>query len=376
MLRAVFIAVLSSNACDLAVADDHALDRRIRHDLSAVRLERRRQRVGDRAHAAACEAPRADRSVDVAHVVMQQDVSGARRVHAHCRADDAAARQVRLDEIRFEVLAEKVGDAHRVEADGVVDRLLAELRELLAQIDHLPDVPRPQRRRVRRRAHEQRADELALTHHVRRIALICVRIPRVVTREFAALHVVIGVVAQNVAGARDRHATAVRHDLQSVARQLQIAEELRPQQAAHVGAVRVDPAFLNLTADRGAADPRVALQHQHLEARAREISRIGQAVVSGADDDGIVALHGFAAPLTSTMRLRSRDLAHDTIDRRLESFERFAEATLVMRLANEPGLARVRFAQHAQIMQLQGRALRRRCSRCWPNHDNFAAAAR
>ena len=153
-----------------------------------------------------------------------------------------------------------------------------------------------QRRRVRRRAQQQRADELALAHHVRRVAAVRVRVARVVTRELAALHVVVGVVAENVAGARDGDAAAVRHDLQAVARQLQIAEDLGPQQAAHVGAVRVDPALLDLAADRRAADPRVALEHQHLEAGAREIGGIGQAVVAGADDDGIVALHRFAPP--------------------------------------------------------------------------------
>ena len=137
-----------------------------------IGLERGGDRLRHRAHAAARESPRADRAVDVAHVVMQQHVGRARRVHAHGRADDAAAGEVRLDEIGLEIFAEEIRDAHRVEAHRVVDGLLAELRELLAEIDHFADVARPQRGRVRRRAQQQRTDELALAHHVGRVAVV------------------------------------------------------------------------------------------------------------------------------------------------------------------------------------------------------------
>jgi len=54
-------------------------------------------------------------------------------------------------------------------------------------------------------------------------------------------------------------------DLQAVARQLEVPEQLRPQQAADVRAVRVHPAFLDLAADGRAADLGVALDHEHLE---------------------------------------------------------------------------------------------------------------
>ena len=175
---------------------------------------------------------------------MQQDVRRARRIDAERRADDAAARQMRLDEIGLEVLAEEVGDTHGVKADRVVDRLLTELGEFLAQIDHLADVARPERGRVGRRAQQQRTNELALPHHVRRVAVVGIGIARVVPRELAALHVVIRVVAEDVAAARDRHPAAVGHHLQPMARELQVAEQLRPQQTANIRAVRVDPALL------------------------------------------------------------------------------------------------------------------------------------
>jgi hypothetical protein len=141
---------------------------------------------------------------------------------------------MRLDQVRLEVLAQEIGDAHRVEADRVVDELLADLHEFLAEEDQLADVAWLERRRVRRRAHQERADELALSHHVGRVAAVCVGILRVVTRELAALHGLVGVVAEDVAGPRDRDTAAVRHYLQPVLRELEVAKQLGPQEAAHV----------------------------------------------------------------------------------------------------------------------------------------------
>ena len=212
---------------------------------------------------------------------------------------------MRLDEVRFEVFAEKISDAHRVEANGVVDHLFAELREFLGEIDHFANVPGPERGGIRGCAQQQRADELALTHDVGRIPAVGVGITGVVSREFAPLHVLVRVIAEDVSVARDRHPTAIGHDLQSVARQLQVAEDLRSQQAANVRAVRVDPPFLNLTADRCTADPRVTLEHQHLEPGAREVGGVRQAVVAGADDDCIVGRHAAGAFIPRNARVRS-----------------------------------------------------------------------
>ena len=46
----------------------------------------------------------------------------------------------------------------------------------------------------------------------------------------------------------------------------------------------------SLPAHRGAADVRLALEHQHLEARARQIAGGDQAVMAGADDDRVEML--------------------------------------------------------------------------------------
>jgi hypothetical protein len=255
---------------------------------------------GHRAHPAASEAPGADRAVDVAHVVMQQHVRRTRRVHAHGGTDDAAPGEVRFDQVGLEVLAEEVGDAHRVEADHVVDDLLAELRELLAEIDHLADIAGLERGRIRRRAQQQRADELALTHHLGRIPVIGVPVRGVVARELAPLDGVVGVVAEDVARARKGDAATVWHDLEPVFRELEVAEQLGPKQAADVGAVRVDPALLDLAADRGAADIRVALEYQDLETGPGEVGGVRKAIVARADHDRIVVRHHLFPPSLRT----------------------------------------------------------------------------
>src|SRR3546814_4103668 len=64
-----------------------------------------------------------------------------------------------------------------------------------------------------------------------------------------------------------------------VARQVEVAHYLRPQQAADVGAVGVGPAGIELAAGRGAADVVAALQRQGLEAASRQVAGSGEAVV-------------------------------------------------------------------------------------------------
>ena len=197
-------------------------------------------------------------AVDIAHVMVQQHVSRARRLHAERRADDAAAGEVRLDHVILEILVQVIRDAEHVEAQRVVDRLFAELAELAAQVQQFLEVARGERGRVRRRAQQHRADEAALTHGVARIAQVRVGIARAEARDLAALDVLVDVAAEHVAIACEGDSAAIGHDLQSMPREVESAEDLRPQQAADVGAVRVDPVLVQLAAHGRAADPRVA----------------------------------------------------------------------------------------------------------------------
>ena len=71
-------------------------------------------------------------------------------------------------------------------------------------------------------------------------------------------------------------------------RQIEIANDLRPQQRDHVGANGKLEAGKDLFGHRGAAQHVAALQHQDFLAGARQIGGVHQAVVAAADHDGVV----------------------------------------------------------------------------------------
>ncbi len=108
--------------------------------------------IRNRTHAAAGDTPRADRTVDITHDVMQQDVRGTRRVHTERRADDARGGHGSLDQVVFEVIVQKIGRAHREESQILVNLFFAELPELLREEQELPDIARAQAQRIGRRA--------------------------------------------------------------------------------------------------------------------------------------------------------------------------------------------------------------------------------
>ena len=80
----------------------------------------------------------------------------------------------------------------------------------------------------------------------------------------------------------------------------------RAQQRKRVGAGRGAHAGPQLLGHAGAADEVAALEHLHVEARARQVGGGDQAVVAGADDDRVahhrqaMAMDDFARPAGST----------------------------------------------------------------------------
>ena len=208
---------------------------------------------------------------------------------------------MRLDDLAFEVLVQHVGAAHRPEAQRVVHARLAELAEVLARGTAAPDVTRLERGRVRRLAQQQRLDEAAVPQHVAHVAVVGLGIAARMARDLAAQGVVVVVERQVLAVAHHGAAALVGDDLQPVTRQFEAADDLGAQQAAHVRAVRVREVLVQAAADGRAADVGIALEHQHLEAGARQVARRHQPVVAGAHHDGVVLLaaHGSLSPRSS-----------------------------------------------------------------------------
>ena len=91
-----------------------------------------------------------------------------------------------------------------------------------------------------------------------------------------------------VAAGHRRERAVERQNLEAVLRQLQLADDLGPEQRHDVRTDgKLEPGD-DLFGDGRAADDVTPLDDEHLATRARQIRRRRQAVVPGADDDGVV----------------------------------------------------------------------------------------
>lgn len=186
---------------------------------------------------------------------------------------------------------EEVGDRHRPEAQGQRHFLSGETGEFLAEIKQLAKIARLEAGGIGRGAHQQRLDEAALPCDVARIAVVGLGVALGEAGEFAAMRIVVAVVGEIVAVAREHRAAFIGDHLQAEARQLQIAHDLGPEQRADIGAVGVEKARRQLAAGGRTADPVVLLDHQHVEPGALQIAGVDQPVVAAADDDRVPCLH-------------------------------------------------------------------------------------
>lgn len=89
--------------------------------------------IGDGARATAAEAPGAEGAVDFAHVVMEQNVCGARRANSEESTDDSGSGHGGFEDIGLKPLAEKIGGAHGHELDEGVTLVGGELAKAVHQ---------------------------------------------------------------------------------------------------------------------------------------------------------------------------------------------------------------------------------------------------
>ena len=284
------VAVLEHHAARAVLAHDNARDRRLGADLDAGLPRGGRNRFGDGAGAAAREAPRAKRAVDLAHVVVQQYVGRARRAHAQERADDAARRHRRLQHVGLEPLIQEIDRAHRHELDLVEAVFGRQVAEAAAEEQQPRQIAWVQRPRIGRRHVEDWLDEARHLDHRERVLVVGFRVDARMPRDLAARLRVI-VHAPQVIAARHRRERAVeRQDLETVARQIELANDLGPEQRHDVGADREAEARKDFLGHGRAAEHVPAFEDDDAAPRAREIRGVHEPVVSAADDDGVVSL--------------------------------------------------------------------------------------
>ena len=125
-----------------------------------------------------------------------------------------------------------------------------------------------------------RLDEPRHLHH--RLAVLVVRLgiePRV-ARDLAARPGVIVHAPQIVAVGHRREGAVERQDFEAVPRQIEVADDLGPQQRHDVRADGELETRKDFFGDGCAAEDVAAFQHQHLAPGAREIGGSGEAVVA------------------------------------------------------------------------------------------------
>ncbi len=240
---------------------------------------------------------------------------GARIVRSAVLAIEAVGENQRLQMRGFERAVEKLAQAAGGERDHIGDLASAQSAEPEREPEQLGEAREPAALQVRRRLHEERLE----MPRERAQALLEVEEPfavrRCETQQLASHALAVAPPRQHRAVGHGRLQRGLRGDhAQTLPVELEVADDLGPQHARHIGSGR-DPAagrgnridFLGYAA---AAQHFAALEHEGTKARTRQVERRYEPVVSAADDHGVVSAMRHAAGTQPTIerspRCRSR----------------------------------------------------------------------
>ncbi len=173
-------------------------------------------------------APRGERSIELAHVVVKQHISRSGRLHAQHRTDDSAQTRRRPHHICFEILRQEVVDAHGHDLGEFVEGLLAQAVQVTAEFTKCAQVPQVGARGVRRHVAQDGLHReghlvhqlLEFRHHL--------RVACGVALEFVARLFFVGIGDQAVAILHRRERVVDGMDLKPVLGQLELANHLGP----------------------------------------------------------------------------------------------------------------------------------------------------
>ncbi len=196
--------------------------------------------------------------------------------------------KVALEQLRVEVVVEEVRGAAGQQPDRVMEHPLVELAEARAQAGQRHQLLRVVAEDVGRDHVEQGLDGLA--DHLDVVGVLVVRVGVVlgVPRDLLeVLVVVLGeqqVIAVLAGGQERRH----QQGHEAVLGQLQVVDDVRPQQRQRIRERREPETRAQLLGDGRTADEVATLDDQRLEAGLREVGAVDQAVVAATDHDGVV----------------------------------------------------------------------------------------
>ena len=315
----------------LAVLRDHVVDRRLEPDLHPERLGGPGEDLGEAAIAALVERPGPHLAVVLAEDVVQQDEPRALRVRPDLRPDDRRRGEVALEDVRLEVVVEEVGRRAGQQADGVVEDLLVELAEARperCQRDELLGVVAEDvgRDRVHQRLHRPEDLVDVVVERVVRVGVV-LRVPGDLLEVLAVVLAEQEVVAVLLGTERGRHED--RHE--AVLDQLEVLDDVRPEQAQRVRERREPEARPELLGDRRSADKVAPLEHERLQPGLGEVGAVRQPVVPATDHDRVVAPSlGTAGPDRELSLGRSRRLGRAAGRRRPSNAAARARGVLVL----------------------------------------------
>ena len=281
--------LLQRHAGGSAVAHEDACHFGVAADVRAEVAGGRRQRLCEPAHAAAHIRPDASRAAGLTHDVVEEHVGGARHRGTCHRADDRVGRQRPLQLLRLEPAIEDrprgTGeDLHRFAGP------VAEPPERASQREQCAEVAGARLQHIGRRHRQRGLDDRRhpLEH------LLVVRIPLGVARaelgDLLTRQLGVGAHHQRapVGERRERRRIAGEY-LVAVCGQVQVADDLRVEEAVDVGSGGDLEAGKRLLGDAGAPDDVAPLEDQHAEPGPRQVAGGDQPVVPGSDDDRVVA---------------------------------------------------------------------------------------
>ena len=130
-----------------------------------------------------------------------------------------------------------------------------------------------------------------------------------VARDLAMRLAMVVHAPEIIAVRHGRERAVERKNFQAMARQIEVANDLRPQQRNYVGADRELEAGKDFFGDGRAAEHMAALEHQNFLAGAREISGVDQAVVAAADHDYVVFSCHMVLQLLREIQMRKESMA-------------------------------------------------------------------
>src|SRR5437016_10629212 len=280
-----FFTGLENDSRGAAVLDEDFADGSVGSDYDAGFTGGVSDGVRNGASAAAAEAPGAERAIDIAHIVVKENVSGAGRTNAEERADDTGSGHGGFEDISFKPLVEEIGGTHGHELDEGVALVGRKFAEALQQEVKLLEVLWIERGGVRRHHGEHGLHEAAHRRHHLREFVVGFGVEAGMAADVADGLGVVVHAPEVVAAGHGGKGAIKRKNLEAVAREIEFADDFGAKERDDVRTFGKKKAGDDFFGDGGATEHVAAFEDDGLLPSFGQICGVNQAVVAAADDE-------------------------------------------------------------------------------------------